>query len=329
VEHCSFGKGKKIEEMDGSAFARAMKNAELIDGAKLSSTGVDIIFAKVKEKGQRKIGYAEFLNAMAQVCGTTEMTFAELAGKLTEAGVPKKNVTAPPTPKKKEVFKNKLRVAGLASGATAQMVEDVANAPVPTGLVNEAGKVMSTRELFNSYDVNGDGGLEKREISSFLTDLEVLAALGPKEASEAIDQAFAKADVDGSGMVSFEEFAAFYADLKGLEHKGPAPPPAIPKAAKKDPQLTALFTTFAATRGQKGAVTEMDGASFSRLCRDGSIIDDKVTSTSVDIIFARAKDKGKRKVDKDGFLRALALVAAEKGVSFEELTGALVSSVLG
>ena len=138
----------------------------------------------------------------------------------------------------------------------------------------------------------------------------------------------AKADVDGNGLVSFEEFAAFYADLKGLERKGPAPPAAIPKGAKKNPQLTALFTTFAAGRGQKGTPTEMDGPSFSRLCRDGNIIDDKMTSTSIDIIFARAKEKGKRKVDKEGFLRALALVAAEKGVTFEELTEKFTSSVL-
>jgi Ca2+-binding EF-hand superfamily protein len=331
VEHCSFGKGnKKIEEMDGAAFARAMKNADLVDGKKLSGTGVDIIFAKSKEKGKRKIAYAEFLNSLSHVCGSLEMSYEDLSAKLTEAGLPKKNVTATP-PKKAagDGLKHKMKLVGMTSGATAQMIEQVANMPVPMGLVNEAGKQMSTRELFSSYDADESGGLEKLELSSFLTDLEALKDLSPKEAAEKIDEQFAKADVDGNGLVSFDEFASFYAELKGLERKGPAPPAAIPKAAKKNPQLNALFTTFAAGRAQKGPVTDMDGPSFSRLCRDGNLINDELTSTSIDIIFARAKEKGKRKIDKEGFLKALSIIAAEKGVTFDELTEGLVSTVLG
>ena len=40
VDHCSFGKGKVIEDMDGTAFARMMKNTNVMDGVKLSSTEV-------------------------------------------------------------------------------------------------------------------------------------------------------------------------------------------------------------------------------------------------------------------------------------------------
>ena len=330
VEHCSFGKGnKKLDEMDGAAFARAMKNANVVDDQKLSGTGVDIIFAKCKEKGKRKIKYAEFLNALSQVCAALEISYEDLATKLLDAGPPKMNATAIAPKKKEGGLKSRVKIAGMASGATAQMIEQVANTPAPTGILNDAGKQMSTRELFNSFDVNGDGGLEKHELSNFLTELEVMKHLSAQEAAEKVDEMFAKADVDGSGLLSFEEFAAFHADLMGNERKGPPPPTAVPKSAKKNPQLNALFTTFAAGRAQKGPATEMDGPSFSRLCRDGNIINDELTTTSVDIIFARAKDKGKRKIDKDGFLRALAMIAAEKGTSFEELCDGLVSSVLG
>ena len=50
-------------------------------------TEVDITFAKVaRVKGERRIGYEEFLSGLAALCGTLGMTFEEVAAKLTEAG---------------------------------------------------------------------------------------------------------------------------------------------------------------------------------------------------------------------------------------------------
>ena len=66
----------------------------------------------------------------------------------------------------------------MAQQATAQMVEEVANTPVPKQLTNAAGKRMSIRELFNTYDADGEPGLNKEELSSLLNDLEVLEGLG-------------------------------------------------------------------------------------------------------------------------------------------------------
>ena len=89
LENCSFGKGKKMDDMGDAAFARAMKNSGLIDGTKLSSTGVDIIFTKVKGKGKLRIGYEEFLSGLAAICGSLNLTFEEVAAKFVEAGAPK------------------------------------------------------------------------------------------------------------------------------------------------------------------------------------------------------------------------------------------------
>ena len=79
-----------MDDMGDAAFARAMKNSGLVDGVKLSSTGVDIIFTKVKAKGQVRIGYEEFLSGLAAICGALNMTFEDVAAKLVEAGAPKK-----------------------------------------------------------------------------------------------------------------------------------------------------------------------------------------------------------------------------------------------
>ena len=49
--------------------------------------------------------------------------------------------------------------------------------------------------------------------------------------------------------------------------------------------------------GDKTNAGQMDGKLFSKLCKETGIIDKKCTGTDVDLIFARAKPKGGRKLD--------------------------------
>ena len=52
--------------------------------------------------------------------------------------------------------------------------------------------------------------------------------------------------------------------------------------------LENVFKQFCAF-GAGGAAAMMDGAKFAKLCRDTKLLDKKLTSTDVDIIFAKAK----------------------------------------
>jgi len=45
--------------MEGKAFAKLAKDTKLID-KKLTATDIDLIFAKVKDKTERRITYAQF-----------------------------------------------------------------------------------------------------------------------------------------------------------------------------------------------------------------------------------------------------------------------------
>jgi hypothetical protein len=49
--------------MDGKTFAKLAKDTKLID-KKLSATDIDLIFAKVKGKTERRITYEQFLKAL-------------------------------------------------------------------------------------------------------------------------------------------------------------------------------------------------------------------------------------------------------------------------
>ncbi len=45
--------------MEGKSFAKLAKDTKLID-KKLSATDIDLIFAKVKDKSERRITFAQF-----------------------------------------------------------------------------------------------------------------------------------------------------------------------------------------------------------------------------------------------------------------------------
>eukprot|EP00992_Anisonema_acinus_P012225 TRINITY_DN7980_c0_g1_i1.p1 TRINITY_DN7980_c0_g1~~TRINITY_DN7980_c0_g1_i1.p1 ORF type:complete len:171 (+),score=58.70 TRINITY_DN7980_c0_g1_i1:45-515(+) len=80
--------------------------------------------------------------------------------------------------------------------------------------------------------------------------------------------------------------------------------------------LKEIFNKFCAFGGGKGAVAEMDNAKFAKFCRDTKLLDKKFTATDADLIFAKAKAKGERKLKFAEFKgAALTLVAEKKGVA--------------
>jgi hypothetical protein len=77
--------------------------------------------------------------------------------------------------------------------------------------------------------------------------------------------------------------------------------------------LLQVFSSFAAFgAGRAAGPPELDGAKLAKLARETSILDKVLTTTQVDLIFARVKRKGERKIGFDDFLEACAQMAAIK-----------------
>lgn len=53
----------KETSMEGKAFAKLAKDLKLTN-MKFTATDVDLIFAKIKDKSQRRVTYKEFLNGL-------------------------------------------------------------------------------------------------------------------------------------------------------------------------------------------------------------------------------------------------------------------------
>lgn len=75
-----------------------------------------------------------------------------------------------------------------------------------------------------------------------------------------------------------------------------------PKATPLD--LRTVFFDFC-NFGGVGTLQEMDNAKFSKLCRDTGIVDKEFSSTTVDLIFAKVKPRGKRTLNYNEFQIAL------------------------
>lgn len=84
--------------------------------------------------------------------------------------------------------------------------------------------------------------------------------------------------------------------------------------------LKAVFTQFCGTN------PTMDGKSFAKMAKDTKILDKKLTATDIDLIFAKAKAKTERRINYDEFLKAVSLCAEKKGISGDDLAGAIVAS---
>eukprot|EP00760_Papus_ankaliazontas_P018911 PhM_4_TR17759/c2_g1_i1/m.54890 len=89
--------------------------------------------------------------------------------------------------------------------------------------------------------------------------------------------------------------------------------------------LHPMFLSFCAFGG--GKVAEMENAKFAKFARDSKLLDKKLTSTDIDLMFSKHKPKGERKISYAVFRGALIPeIAAKKGLSEEALVGMLMST---
>ena len=111
-------------EMDGDAFARVLRAARLTDDARLTATGVDVVFARARarhnkegDRTARRVPYRIFLGALSLAAGHLGLDFETAAARVAagaeavskyRAGVPRTNEDG-----KENVFRVTSR-AGLA-----------------------------------------------------------------------------------------------------------------------------------------------------------------------------------------------------------------------
>lgn len=73
--------------MDGKSFAKMAKDCKVISKS-CTTTDIDLIFAKVKDKSARRITFAQFENAIEQCATKNKVSNEDLVAKICSHGGP-------------------------------------------------------------------------------------------------------------------------------------------------------------------------------------------------------------------------------------------------
>lgn len=130
-----------VSEMDGPTFAKLCRDSGLQGKGKLSSTSVDIIFSGAKVKGERKLTYSSFLEAVNAAAKELGVPYEQLGREIAHCGGP--------------VFTGTAGTGFTAStiGRRASVSQEEVELPPPPD-------VKGLEDVFQAYNIFGGGDLK-------------------------------------------------------------------------------------------------------------------------------------------------------------------------
>ena len=84
--------------------------------------------------------------------------------------------------------------------------------------------------------------------------------------------------------------------------------------------LEQIFKSFA------GGKNEMANKEFAKLNKDCGLLDKKYTTTDVDLIFTKVKDKNGKNINYTQFTKAVEMIAQKKGTDYSSLSDVIIKS---
>jgi len=202
--------------MEGKTFAKFAKDSKLLD-KKLTATDVDLIFAKAKQKTERRITYAEFQNAVAMLAEKKGVTAEALTEKIVGAGGPTFTGTKADAVKfhdDQSLYTGVYAQGGptnvdsvhpASSFGSAPDNEETKVAPKKTKVAavasNPAG---SLQEVFSGFSA-GTAEIDGKTFAKFAKDCKIL---DKKLTATDIDLIFAKVKDKAARKISYSQFEA-------------------------------------------------------------------------------------------------------------------------
>eukprot|EP00927_Polykrikos_kofoidii_P057180 TRINITY_DN51298_c0_g1_i1.p1 TRINITY_DN51298_c0_g1~~TRINITY_DN51298_c0_g1_i1.p1 ORF type:complete len:555 (-),score=114.36 TRINITY_DN51298_c0_g1_i1:76-1626(-) len=177
-----------------------------------------------------------------------------------------------------------------------------------------ADKRSQIKEKFQELDKNGDNCLDMAELKA------LLRKGNPNMSDREIRTLYSAVDKNNDGVVQFDEFVDYLYGAESASGDSGARTAAGRQARLKQSnvatdtgddskwdQIIPIFDAFC------GA--DCDGAEFCRLCKDSGLLDRGFTRTDADLIFAKVKPRGQRRMDFEAFKTGIMHAAKKKGIS--------------
>jgi len=292
--------------MDGAGFAKLMRDTSL-QGGRLTGSEVDLAFAKVKTVSERRISYMQFLEALG-VVGTK---------------------------------------TGMHMEALVARVERAQAGPQLHGTVAESNRFHDDKSLYTGVHANGGPStVDSDKVASLSQHLDRSPAdtRGVKTVASTVRSAstrhLARSDTaSASGKplpVPASDVIAAPPSATG-EPLPPVRPPSSESAKSKSATVPVAVEETKMEGGRAESMAEvfqrfcagqldMDGRQFAKLTRDCDLVSSGLTSTDVDLIFAKVKADAKaRRITFQQFLAALDLCASKRGERAEDLKQRLMA----
>jgi Ca2+-binding EF-hand superfamily protein len=186
------------------------------------------------------------------------------------------------------------------------------------GSCNAASLSAMRQKMFNQIDSNGDGSIDKSELS----------ALSGQNTSSLVDEIFGKMDTDQDSLVSMIEFDATLAKLEQQMKKGdsgmpamsgmpPPPPDKVFDTADANGDGSVTQEELTAVLGQRGADV------FSQVDTDG---DGKISRTEDEAFRVKMEEQMKQNASSDSGMNTISSSDQDwKSMLFEALVKGLTA----
>ena len=179
-------------------------------------------------------------------------------------------------------------------------------------------------DAFQSYDVNRNSRIEIDELSACMKDLGLLKGRSEGESRDIVVATFAGLDSGKKNYLNLDEFSEFWKKAKAPKLKD--------VVFQESPELgRGLYDAFLqwcmfgsgstprptgespSSRARKKNAEIMGSSHWMKLCRDTGLIGKKngIPSTECDLVFAKVKTRGARKISFAQFMDALGIVASK------------------
>eukprot|EP00877_Chromochloris_zofingiensis_P014320 jgi/Chrzof1/9141/Cz03g37130.t1 len=328
----SFGGREAVHEMDGARFLKLCRDCQLTD-KQLSTTDVDLVFAKVKSKGQRRISFKQFLTALAMISDKKGVNLEDTVNDILAAGGPVANATRVDSVR---LHDDKSTYTGVyARGgpthtnpsfdlpAYLEKSDNTSDSKPPRKLMTQrsSGTMPSTVQ---PRDTGSSKQTPPSRSNSSSSPSVVDTAVGTPATAAAAGGGHTPVR---SGSLSANRKTSSGDDLKDVFKSfatfGIHTTPPAKGSASRVFNTNASTPTSVGKAGSQHGGTEMDGTRFAKMCREAGLLDNRFTTTHVDIIFTMVKPKGAKKISWKEFVQALNLVAEAKGLTLAQLKAQL------
>ena len=274
----------------GSAhWLKLCRDTKLVAPGALTSTDADLIYAKVKPRGQQRIGFSHFVDALGAVAARLNRDLISVVTKVIESPGPVVNGTV--------VKAERFSYSGETTAPTPTSTTDIDTAATknrrrfsapPLASSSVTMLAPTTTTMTTKQPEKQQKQSVKRQSGDEFT---IPAVRGSSSEGEYAD--------DGGNTARSQNVLKVFGAFAGFG-----------STSTPTPTSTSMLSPIR---------MEMDSKQFMKLCRDAGLVTSPATAVAADLCFAKAKSRGTRRISYADFLVALALLAQEQGKDEEEV----------